>query len=98
MSRAWGSRPVSEWLRGADGAGVRSLRDFLRGQGTLDFPAGAGGLYAAAAGDGADFEVSGYRSVWVRDNMQIAWALYRADDQAAAAVRPSGRAARMRSR
>ncbi|MFN5974937.1 MAG: glycoside hydrolase family 15 protein [Planctomyces sp.] len=87
MSRAWGSRPVSEWLRGADAAGVRSLRDFLRGQGTLDFPAGAGGLYAAAAGDGADFEVSGYRSVWVRDNMQIAWALYRADDQGAAAVR-----------
>ncbi|MFM8726731.1 MAG: glycoside hydrolase family 15 protein, partial [Planctomycetaceae bacterium] len=33
------------------------------------------------------FEASGYRSVWVRDNMQIAWALYRADRQSAAAVR-----------
>jgi hypothetical protein len=87
MSREWGSRPVSEWLESADATSVRSLREFLCAQGTLDFPASTGGLYAAAAGTGADFEVSGYRSVWVRDNMQIAWALYRADHQATAAVR-----------
>lgn len=87
MSRAWGSRPVSEWLESADATSVRSLREFLCAQGTLDFPASTGGLYAAAAGTGADFEVSGYRSVWVRDNMQIAWALYRADHQSTAAVR-----------
>jgi len=87
MSRAWGSRPVSEWLESADATSVRSLREFLHAQGTLDFPASTGGLYAAAAGTGADFEVSGYRSVWVRDNMQIAWALYRADHQSTAAVR-----------
>jgi phosphorylase kinase alpha/beta subunit len=87
MSRELGSRPVSEWLESADATSVRSLREFLCAQGTLDFPASTGGLYAAAAGTGADFEVSGYRSVWVRDNMQIAWALYRADHQATAAVR-----------
>jgi hypothetical protein len=87
MSREWGSRPVSEWLESADATSVRSLREFLCAQGTLDFPASTGGLYAAAAGTGADFEVSGYRSVWVRDNMQIAWAQYRADHQATAAVR-----------
>lgn len=87
MSSEWGSRPVSEWLQSADAASIRSLRAFLHSQGTLDFSAGAHGLYAAAAGTGDDFEASGYRSVWVRDNMQIAWALYRADDQASAAMR-----------
>ncbi|MFM7831835.1 MAG: hypothetical protein ACKPJD_08590, partial [Planctomycetaceae bacterium] len=87
MSRAWGSQPVSAWLDNADADSVADLREFLRAQGTFEFPVLPRGLYSAAAGSGADFEASGYRSVWVRDNMQIAWALYRADRQSAAAVR-----------
>lgn len=87
MSRAWGSQPVSAWLDNADADSVADLRKFLRAQGTFEFPVLPGGLYSAAAGSGADFEASGYRSVWVRDNMQIAWALYRAERQSAAAVR-----------
>jgi len=45
---------------------------FLEAQGTFRFPTLNTGLFSAAAGDGGDFELTGYRSVWVRDNIHIA--------------------------
>ncbi|MGV2333815.1 MAG UNVERIFIED_CONTAM: glycoside hydrolase family 15 protein [Planctomycetaceae bacterium] len=68
-------RRSAEWLSGPVTADlVASIRTFLTRQGTFEFPRLSTGLFSAAAGEGADFELSGYRSVWVRDNIQIAWA------------------------
>ena len=47
---------------------------FLEQQGTFRFPTLATGLFSAAAGEGGDLELTGYQSVWVRDNIHIAHA------------------------
>jgi Glycosyl hydrolases family 15 len=47
---------------------------FLEKQGTFRFPTLSTGLFSAAAGEGTEFELTGYRSVWVRDNVHIAHA------------------------
>ena len=61
---------------------------FLEERGTFRFPTLKTGLFSAAAGDGAEFDVSGYRSVWVRDNVHIAHAhwVWGETDKAAAAM------------
>ena len=51
---------------------VSKLLKFLEDQGTFRFPTLANGLFSAAAGTGAEFDVTGYRHVWVRDNIHIA--------------------------
>jgi phosphorylase kinase alpha/beta subunit len=61
---------------GSSRADVRQIIDFLAAQGTFQFPTLSTGLFSAAAGSGHEFEVSGYRSVWVRDNVHIAQALW----------------------
>lgn len=71
----WEMVPREEWFRGGISLeALRSLRRFLIERGAFEFPRLGNGLFGAAAGEGADFEISGYRSVWVRDNVQIAWA------------------------
>ena len=71
----WELVPQEEWLGGEISLErLRSLRRFLVERGTFEFPRLGNGLFGAAAGEGVDFEASGYRSVWVRDNVQIAWA------------------------
>ena len=47
---------------------------FLEERGAFHFPTLNTGLFSAAAGTGVDFERTGYRSVWVRDNVHIAHA------------------------
>jgi phosphorylase kinase alpha/beta subunit len=82
----WSSLPASEWLTvgSADKNNsrnqtlsadtVRGITQFLVSRGTFDFPTLDNGLFSAAAGEGGDFELTGYRNVWLRDNIQIAWA------------------------
>ena len=53
---------------------VMQLVQFLEEQGTFQFPILDNGLFSAAAGEGGDFELTGYRNVWVRDNVHIAHA------------------------
>ncbi len=53
---------------------VMQLLQFLEDQGTFRFPTLANGLFSAAAGEGGEFELTGYRNVWVRDNVHIAHA------------------------
>ncbi|MCA9063908.1 MAG: phosphorylase kinase [Planctomycetaceae bacterium] len=53
---------------------VRAIRQFLTEHGTFQFPSLPNGLFAAAAGEGDDFESTGYRNIWLRDNIHIAWA------------------------
>jgi hypothetical protein len=53
---------------------VLQLLEFLEIQGTFSFPTLPNGLFSAAAGEGGDFELTGYRNVWVRDNIHIAHA------------------------
>ncbi len=53
---------------------VTQLLQFLESQGTFQFPTIANGLFSAAAGEGGEFELTGYRNVWVRDNVHIAHA------------------------
>jgi len=53
---------------------ARRVLAFLEEQGTFRFPTLKTGLFSAAAGEGAEFDVTGYRSVWVRDNVHIAHA------------------------
>ncbi len=75
MAIEWNSVPSSEWLTGkVTRDDVRSMTRFLTEQGTFQFPTLPNGLFSAAAGEGGDFELTGYRNVWLRDNMQIAWA------------------------
>ena len=53
---------------------ARRVLTFLEERGTFRFPTLKTGLFSAAAGDGVEFDVTGYRSVWVRDNVHIAHA------------------------
>jgi hypothetical protein len=53
---------------------VTALIQFLEVQGTFQFPTLPNGLFSAATGEGGDFELTGYRNVWVRDNVHIAHA------------------------
>lgn len=50
------------------------ILSFLEKRGTFRFPTLTTGLFSAAAGEGHDFELTGYQSVWVRDNIHIAHA------------------------
>ena len=71
----WAKSAPAEWIQDSPTATeVRELTEFLQQQGTFQFPTLPNGLFSAAAGDGGDFELSGYHNVWVRDNIQIAWA------------------------
>jgi hypothetical protein len=75
MSVIWSDFPAISWnteLKSEND--VRSLRAFLEEQGTFTFPGLSNGLFSAAAGEGDDFELTGYRNVWFRDNIHIAWA------------------------
>lgn len=65
-------------------ADVRRLRDFLRSQGTFDFPALPSGLFPAAHLPGGEKSV--YTSVWLRDTAHVAHALH-LDGQTEAAAR-----------
>uniref|UniRef100_A0A7C2NVJ5 Phosphorylase kinase n=1 Tax=Schlesneria paludicola TaxID=360056 RepID=A0A7C2NVJ5_9PLAN len=68
---------------GASAAAIRELTAFLTSQGTFHFPTLPTGLFSAAAGTGEDFDVTGYRSVWVRDNVHVAHALWLTDQPSA---------------
>ncbi len=61
----------------SDADHVSSIFTFLREQGTFNFPSLSNGLFPAAAGVGEDFDATGYRNVWIRDNVQIAYAHFR---------------------
>jgi hypothetical protein len=67
--------PPANWItKSTTAEDVRKLTEFLTQQGTFQFPTLPNGLFSAAASEGGDFELSGYHNVWVRDNIQIAWA------------------------
>lgn len=69
------SLPPAEWVNYATTkSDVDGIIDFLNGQGTFRFPALPNGLFSASAAEGADFELSGYRNIWTRDNVHIAHA------------------------
>ncbi len=71
----WANTAPVDWIRDSPtAADVRGLIRFLEQQGTFHFPTLPNGLFSAAAGEGGDFELSGYHNVWLRDNIQIAWA------------------------
>jgi len=67
---------------------ARRVLAFLEERGTFRFPTLNTGLFSAAAVEGAEFDVTGYRSVWVRDNVHIAHAhwVWGETDKAAAAM------------
>ncbi len=80
----WNLVSPAEWISTYTTAeDVRSLTGFLRSRGTFEFPTLPNGLFSAAAGEGGDYELTGYRNVWVRDNIQIAWAHLIVQDDAA---------------
>ncbi|MFN9719023.1 MAG: glycoside hydrolase family 15 protein [Planctomycetota bacterium] len=82
------SIPVAEWITPSTTAeDVRSIIEFLSHQGTFHFPSLPNGLFSAASGEGGDFELTGYRNVWLRDNVQIAWAHLVVQQDPATAVR-----------
>ena len=71
----WTRTAPVDWIQKSTTAkDVRELTQFLEQQGTFLFPTLPNGLFSAAAGEGGDYELSGYHNVWVRDNIQIAWA------------------------
>jgi len=75
MTMDWSNTAPVDWIQKSTiGKDVRELTQFLEQQGTFLFPTLPNGLFSAAAGEGGDYELSGYHNVWVRDNIQIAWA------------------------
>lgn len=54
---------------------LAELISTLRGEGTFHFPRFDNGLFPAASGV-VDHAITGYRNVWVRDNVHIAHALW----------------------
>ena len=67
---------------------ARRVLAFLEERGTFRFPTLKTGLFSAAAVEGAEFDVTGYRSVWIRDNVHIAHAhwVWGETDKAVAAM------------
>lgn len=53
---------------------IRRIRMRLEAEGTFRFPTLPTGLFSASASEAAEFSVTGYQHVWVRDAVQIAHA------------------------
>jgi hypothetical protein len=53
-------------------ADVRDLTRHLEAAGTFQFPSLPNGLFPAALAATADYEYTGYSSIWVRDNIHLA--------------------------
>lgn len=71
----WHAIPAGQWLdAGASHEVFAGISRFLHEQGTFEFPSLPNGLFPAASGMGEEFEVTGYRNIWVRDNVQVAFA------------------------
>lgn len=88
LKRGWDNIQVSDWIDSNSTADeVRGIVQFLTEQGTFTFPTLPNGLFSAAAGEGGDFELTGYRNVWLRDNIQIAWAHLAVENDPQTAVR-----------
>jgi hypothetical protein len=87
MDVRWNTVDLSRWpaesVRATD---VASLLQFLEAQGTFRFAALPNGLFPAASGDAEDHSTTGYSNVWVRDNIQIAWAHHVVQPDSAAAA------------
>ena len=60
---------------------VSQILRFLEDRGTFHFPTLPNGLFSAVSGETEDIDVTGYRNVWVRDNIHIAHAHWRWGDQ-----------------
>lgn len=74
MERSFGALQLNETCAADD---VAELLQFLENQGTFRFPTLSNGLFSAAAGEGLEIEQTGYKNVWVRDNVHIAHAHWR---------------------
>ncbi|MCA9036326.1 MAG: phosphorylase kinase [Planctomycetaceae bacterium] len=66
--------PSSDWLRDSSADRLTDLLQFLTNQGTFSFPILPNGLFSAIGSESDVAEVTGYRNVWLRDNIHIAWA------------------------
>ncbi len=70
-----------DWLRSDYAlAEIQSLSRFLEGQGTFEFPTLKTGLFSAAQLQ-ERAEYTGYRAVWIRDNVYVAYAHYLSGDR-----------------
>ncbi len=77
MSHIGHGTPPAQWLSDQPSANeVREALSFLTAQGTFKFPTFSTGLFCAAAAENPEFQLTGYQSVWVRDNIHIAHALW----------------------
>src|SRR5262245_23930936 len=66
---------LADYVRGSYAAAdLTRLHKFLDEAGTFHFPALASGLFPAAHVSADD--VSGYASIWIRDNAHVAHALF----------------------
>ena len=75
MSLFLKSTPPSNWISDATSRDqMLQIISFLTEQQTFRFPTLANGLFSAIGSEDADAEVTGYRNVWLRDNIHIAWA------------------------
>lgn len=80
--------PADQWIDDATTReDVRRVIRFLTDQGTFHFPTLENGLFSASAGDAADIAVTGYQSIWLRDNIHIAWSHWAVLEDASTARR-----------
>ncbi len=88
MSRQYDRVSPESWVDETSTAeDLRGLMRFLTERGTFQFPSLSNGLFSASAGGSEDITVTGYHSIWLRDNMHIAWAHWMVLNDAAPARR-----------
>jgi Glycosyl hydrolases family 15 len=85
LSTTGGSHVMEAWTAGPWTSGkARECLQFLTNQGTFQFPSLATGLFSASASQAADFALTGYRNVWLRDTVHIAHGHWRWGETAVA--------------
>lgn len=86
VSATGGSHVMETWTTGQwTSSKARECLQFLTNQGTFRFPSLATGLFSASASQEADFALTGYHNVWLRDTVHIAHGHWRWGETAVAA-------------
>ena len=75
MAQNFSDQYPAEWVsKSTTPADIDVIVEFLKQQGTFNFPTLSTGLFSAAAAENPEFRLTGYQNVWVRDNIHVAHA------------------------
>ncbi|MFO0999847.1 MAG: hypothetical protein U0936_05900 [Planctomycetaceae bacterium] len=67
--------PSSKWISGSPTLDdISRIKSFLTEKGTFCFPTAGGAGCSLLQERAVTLNLTGYRNIWLRDNIQIAWA------------------------